>query len=95
MAATGARSSRSTACTSSAIERRLAWFEGGAQGAHKLARGLDPVATRSAHWLAQPAMMNAVARYLERERAGIAASIDELNEHRAFRATLGARTSPL
>ncbi len=68
-----------------AIERRLAWFEGGAQGAHKLARGLDPVATRSAHWLAQPAMMNAVARYLERERAGIAASIDELNEHRAFK----------
>ena len=69
-----------------AIERRLAWFEGGAQGAHKLARGLDPVPTRSAHWLADPAMSAAVARFLERERAGVAASIDELNEHRAFRA---------
>lgn len=68
-----------------AIERRLAWFEGGAQGAHKLARGLDPVPTRSAHWLAQPAMMSAVARFLERERAGVSATIDELNEHRAFR----------
>jgi predicted N-acyltransferase len=69
-----------------AIERRLAWFEGGAQGAHKLARGLDPVATRSAHWLAQPAMMEAVARFVERERAGVAEAIDELNEHRAFKA---------
>ena len=68
-----------------AIERRLAWFEGGAQGAHKLARGLDPVPTRSAHWLAHPAMRAAVARFLEREGAGVAASIDELNEHRAFR----------
>jgi len=68
-----------------AIERQFAWFEGGAQGAHKLARGLDPVPTQSAHWLAHPGMMEAVARFLERERAGVAASIDELNEHRAFR----------
>jgi predicted N-acyltransferase len=71
-----------------AIERRLAWFEGGAQGAHKLARGLDPVPTRSAHWLAHPAMMEAVARFVERERAGVSAAIDELNEHRAFKAPL-------
>jgi predicted N-acyltransferase len=70
-----------------AIERRLAWFEGGAQGAHKLARGLDPVRTQSAHWLAHPAMMEAVARFIDRERAGVSAAIDELNEHRAFRAT--------
>jgi uncharacterized protein len=69
-----------------AIERRLAWFEGGAQGAHKLARGLDPVPTRSAHWLAHAGMREAVARFLERERAGVSATIDELNEHRAFRA---------
>ncbi len=68
-----------------AIERRLTWFEGGAQGAHKLARGLDPVATRSAHWLAHPAMMDAVSRFVAREREGVAESIDELNEHRAFR----------
>ncbi len=68
-----------------AIERRLSWFEGGAQGAHKLARGLDPVPTRSAHWLAHPAMMEAVSRFVEREREGVSATIDELNEHRAFR----------
>ena len=68
-----------------AIERKLAWFEGGAQGAHKLARGLDPAPTRSAHWLADPTMSGAVARFLARERAGVAAAIDELNEHRAFK----------
>jgi predicted N-acyltransferase len=73
-----------------AIERGLTWFEGGAQGAHKLARGLDPVATRSAHWLAHPAMMDAVARFVARERAGVGDAIDELNEHRAFRGSSGS-----
>ncbi len=72
-----------------AIERRLVWFEGGAQGAHKLARGLDPVPTRSAHWLAHPAMMEAVARFVDRERLGVSEAIDELNEHRAFRQSAG------
>jgi len=68
-----------------AIEQGLHVFEGGAQGAHKLARGLDPVETQSAHWLREPAMQDAVARFVQRERAAIAGSIDELNEHRALR----------
>ncbi len=68
-----------------AIERGLAVFEGGAQGAHKLARGLDPVATRSAHWIADPQMRAAIARFVERESDGVEHTIEELNEHRAFR----------
>ncbi len=68
-----------------AIERRLAVFEGGAQGAHKLARGLDPIPTWSVHWLARPDMHAAVARFLEREAHEVAQAIDELNEHRAFK----------
>ncbi|MEW5881631.1 MAG: GNAT family N-acetyltransferase [Pseudomonadota bacterium] len=68
-----------------AIERGLAVFEGGAQGAHKLARGLDPVATASAHWLADPAMRAAVARFLTRETDAVEHTLDELNEHRAWR----------
>ena len=68
-----------------AIERRLPVFEGGAQGAHKLARGLDPVTTMSAHWLAPPAMHDAVARFLARETSAIAEAADELAEHRAYR----------
>ncbi len=52
-----------------AIARGLQVFEGGAQGEHKMARGLLPVATQSAHWLAHPEFAAAVGRYLERETA--------------------------
>lgn len=68
-----------------ALERGLAVFEGGAQGAHKIARGLDPVPTYSAHWLAHAGMFEAVRRFLEHESEGVAHAIDELNEHRVFR----------
>jgi predicted N-acyltransferase len=61
-------------------------FEGGAQGEHKMARGLLPVGTRSAHWLAHPQFSAAVADFLEREGHGIAAYVDELREHSPFKA---------
>ena len=60
-------------------------FEGGAQGEHKMARGLLPVQTWSAHWLAHPQFSQAVADFLEREGAGVANYIDELNERRPFK----------
>jgi predicted N-acyltransferase len=60
-------------------------FEGGAQGEHKMARGLMPVQTHSAHWLAQPQFARAVADFVEREGAGIAGYLDELNEHQPFK----------
>ena len=68
-----------------AIAEGLQVFEGGAQGAHKLARGLDPVRTQSAHWLRDAALQSAVRRFLERESTAVAESIDELSEHRALR----------
>jgi len=68
-----------------AIEQRLARFEGGAQGEHKLFRGLMPVETLSAHWLAHPQFARTIEDYLEREKAGIARYVDELNEHSPFR----------
>ena len=37
-----------------AIARGLQVFEGGAQGEHKIFRGLMPVEALSAHWLAHP-----------------------------------------
>lgn len=61
-------------------------FEGGAQGEHKMARGLLPVQTHSAHWLAHPQFARAVSDFLEREGAGIANYMDELNERRPFKA---------
>ena len=68
------------------IEHGYRRFEGGAQGEHKMARGLLPVQTWSAHWLAHPQFARAVADYLEREGAGIAGYMDELNERRPFKA---------
>ncbi len=68
-----------------AIEQRLQLFEGGAQGSHKLARGLDPVLVHSAHWLRDRALHRAVERFVERERAMTAAAVDEMSEHRALR----------
>jgi len=62
-------------------------FEGGAQGEHKMARGLLPVRTNSAHWLAHPRFAGAVADYLAHEGAGIDAYVDELRERNPFKAT--------
>jgi len=67
------------------IERRIALFEGGAQGEHKHARGFLPEKTRSFHWLAHPAFNRAVDEFLAREGAGIAEYMDELNERSPFR----------
>jgi predicted N-acyltransferase len=60
-------------------------FEGGAQGEHKMARALLPVKTTSAHWLAHPAFADAVARFLEREGAGIENYIEDLQQRSPFR----------
>jgi predicted N-acyltransferase len=67
------------------IEQRIATFEGGAQGEHKMARGFLPTRTWSAHWLAHPAFADAVDRFLQRESGGIDSYIDELNERNPFR----------
>ncbi|ATE60276.1 GNAT family N-acetyltransferase [Thauera sinica] len=67
------------------IRHGLAIFEGGAQGEHKLARGLLPVTTRSAHWIADPRFRHAVNDYLARETAGVELYLDELTERTPFR----------
>jgi uncharacterized protein len=68
------------------IEQKIATFEGGAQGEHKMARGFLPQKTWSAHWLAHPAFADAIERFLARESGGIDAYIGELNERNPFRA---------
>ena len=68
-------------CISQGIQR----FEGGAQGEHKMARGLLPAPTASSHWLAHPAFARAVDEYLSAERDGIRRYVDELNERLPFR----------
>ncbi|HRP23250.1 MAG TPA: GNAT family N-acetyltransferase [Thauera sp.] len=70
------------------IAQGLRRFEGGAQGEHKLSRGLLPVRTQSAHWIADPRFRNAVDDYLARERNGIGFYLDELAERSPFRRDL-------
>ena len=68
-----------------AISRKLGTFEGGAQGEHKIFRGLLPVRTRSAHWLAHPKFARAVETFLERETLGVTQYVNELVEHSPFK----------
>ena len=50
-----------------AISRGLSRVEAGAQGEHKIARGYLPSPVYSAHFIADPALRDPVARYLEGE----------------------------
>ncbi len=69
------------------IERGIARFEGGAQGAHKLARGLLPVTTSSAHAIADPDFARAIAEFCRREQAEVARTVDELESASPFKAS--------
>ncbi|MNV86041.1 hypothetical protein D3C71_1800400 [compost metagenome] len=69
-------------------------FEGGAQGEHKMARALLPVQATSAHWLAHPAFAEAVERFLEREDAGVAAYLEELEGRTPFRTSTQDEPNP-
>ena len=73
-----------------AIEAGLSRVEAGAQGDHKLARGYEPVTTRSAHWIAHPGLHSALEEYLERERRAVAEGVEQLAEYTPFRK--GARS---
>jgi len=68
------------------IERRIGQFEGGAQGVHKLARGLLPVTTRSAHAISDPDFARAIARFAADERAEVAHAVEELEAASPFKA---------
>ena len=78
-------------CYYQAIEHCIAHglqrFEGGAQGEHKVARGLLPVKTHSAHWIADPRFRTAVDDFLGRERQHMSFYLDELNERAPYRSS--------
>jgi predicted N-acyltransferase len=67
------------------IAQRLARFEPGTQGEHKLARGFAPTVTWSAHWIADAPLRRAIATYLAREGAAIDAYASEAGEHVPFK----------
>ena len=68
-------------CYYQLIERAVtlghARFEAGAQGEHKLKRGLEPAATYSAHWIRDPGLGSAVERFVIAEATAVKREIDE------------------
>jgi predicted N-acyltransferase len=77
-----------------AIQNKLNRVEAGAQGEHKLARGYMPVPTYSAHHIADPGLRRAIADYLKRERAYVAAAGAELSAMGPFRKDLEFEAAP-
>jgi predicted N-acyltransferase len=59
-----------------AIRHGLACVQAGAQGEHKLARGYEPVLTRSVHFIPDPGFRQAIARFLAGEREAIDREIE-------------------
>ena len=70
-----------------AIDHGLACVQAGAQGEHKVARGYEPVVTKSAHFIPNPSLRNAVAQFLEAEREGISAEVEWLGRELPYRSS--------
>jgi predicted N-acyltransferase len=68
-----------------ACRHGLARVEAGAQGEHKLARGYEPVITRSAHFIPNLSFREAVKRFIDAEREGVAYEIEALKAELPFR----------
>ncbi|MDF1563196.1 MAG: GNAT family N-acetyltransferase [Deltaproteobacteria bacterium] len=62
----------------------LSRFEAGAQGEHKIRRGLMPRETRSAHLLRHPALHEAVGRFVQEEAAALREESEWLSRHGPF-----------
>lgn len=67
------------------ISERIKYFEGGAQGEHKLARGFKPKNTCSFHKIAHPQFAKAIEDFVLRESEGIAQYTNELEERTPFK----------
>jgi predicted N-acyltransferase len=68
------------------IAEHIQYFEGGAQGEHKLARGFKPRPTCSFHKIAQPDFAAAVSDFVVRESHGVLAYTNELEQRAPFKA---------
>ena len=70
-----------------AIVQGLQCVQAGAQGEHKVARGYEPVITRSAHFIPNPGFREAVAQFIEAEREDIAAEVEWLRRDLPYRSS--------
>ncbi len=67
------------------IEQGIRHFEPGTQGEHKIARGFEPTATWSAHWIADARFHRAIDQHLIQERRSIDQYMAAVQEHLPFR----------
>jgi predicted N-acyltransferase len=67
------------------IRNRLQRFEAGAQGEHKLNRGLIPTPALSMHWLNHPGFFDAVQRYTQAEWEHVEQYQTILHTHSPYR----------
>ena len=70
-----------------AIDHGLQCIQAGAQGEHKVARGYEPVITKSAHFIPNRSFRDAVAQFLEAEREGIATEVEWLRGDLPYRSS--------
>jgi len=70
-----------------AIDHGLTCVQAGAQGEHKVARGYEPVITRSAHFIPNRSFRDAVAQFLAAERDGVSAEAEWLRRELPYRSS--------
>lgn len=68
------------------IRQGINKLDAGVQGEHKLSRGFIPVRTWSAHWIADGALRDAVAQFLDYEQNAVEDYINDLQYHLAYKA---------
>jgi len=67
------------------IANKISYFEGGAQGEHKLARGFKPFKTFSNHFIANKDFSSAINDFLDKEANHMNHYVNELDERSPFK----------
>ena len=70
------------------INNKLTRFEAGAQGEHKLNRGLMPIIVSSMHWIKHPEFFNAIKKYSQSETTNVAEYQAILENHSPYKKSL-------
>lgn len=70
------------------IDNKYQRFEAGAQGEHKLARGLEPTTTYSAHWIVHSEFRQAIDDFLNSEQQHIENYQANMQQHSPFKSDL-------
>jgi predicted N-acyltransferase len=67
------------------IENNIEYFEGGAQGEHKIARGFTPFDTFSSHFILNNEFKEAISKFLNEEEDKMNIYMEELEERLPFK----------